>query len=165
MRRCEFKKDGGSAMKSLRNMIMVAVTSALIIAMGAATGFAAEQPHRLAIQISDNNKQKMNTVLNVAANVVRHYSGLGEQVEVRIVAFNAGLHLMRTDTSPVLKRIKGFASSMPNVKFHACGNTIQGMTKKEGKKPPIIKNATVEPAGGVVKLMELHRAGWTIIRP
>jgi uncharacterized protein len=148
----------------LRNTIAVAITSTLLMAMGVATGFAAEKVHRLAIQISDNNKQKMNTVLNVAANVVRHYSALGEQVEVRIVAFNAGLHLMRTDTSPVLKRIKNFETSMPNVKFDACGNTIEGMTKKEGKKPPIIKNATIVPAG-VVTLMELHDAGWTIVRP
>jgi len=98
-------------MRALRNTIVVAVTSALLMATAVATGSAAEKVHRLAIQISDNNKQKMNTVLNVAANVVRHYSALGEQVEVRIVAFNAGLHLMRTDTSPVLKRIKNFDHS------------------------------------------------------
>jgi hypothetical protein len=28
--------------------------------------------HKLALQISDNNPQKMTTVLNVAANVTRH---------------------------------------------------------------------------------------------
>ncbi len=58
--------------------------------------------HKLALQISDNNPQKMNTVLNVAANVVRHYEGLGKTIEVRVVAFNAGLHMLREDTSPVL---------------------------------------------------------------
>lgn len=152
-------------MRALRNMIVVAVTSALLMAMAVASGSAAEKVHRLAVQLSDNNKQKMNAVLNVAANVVRYYSGRGEQVEVQIVAFNAGLHMMRTDTSPVLKRIRSFESGMPNVTFHACGNTIDGMTKKEGKRPPIIKNAKIEPAGGVVTLMELHQAGWTIIRP
>jgi len=54
--------------------------------------------HKLALQVSDNNPQKMNTVLNVAANVVRHYEGLGETIEVRVVAFNAGLHMLREDT-------------------------------------------------------------------
>lgn len=30
-------------------------------------------------------------------------------------------------------------TGMANVKFDACGNTIAGMTKKEGKNPPIIE--------------------------
>ncbi|MDB2517133.1 hypothetical protein N9X22_07755, partial [Planktomarina temperata] len=80
--------------------------------------------HKLALQISDNNPQKMNTVLNVAANVVRHYEGLGETIEVRVVAFNAGLHMLREDTSPVLERLQSFGASMPNVTFAACSNTI-----------------------------------------
>lgn len=125
---------------------------------------ADEGPHRLALQISDNDPQKMNTVLNVAANVSRHYSDMGEEVEITIVAFNAGLHMLREDTSPVKDRLKSFEQSMPNVKFDACGNTIDGMTRKEGKAPPIFAMAEVVPAG-VVTLMELNEAGWTVIRP
>ncbi|MXN66217.1 hypothetical protein GR183_14980 [Stappia sp. GBMRC 2046] len=125
---------------------------------------AGEGVHRLALQISDNDPQKMNTVLNVAANVARHYSGNGEEVEIRIVAFNQGLHMLRSDTSPVKERLAGFAKSMPNVTFNACGNTIAGMTKKEGKEPPLVENAETVPAG-VVTLMELNEAGWTIVRP
>ena len=37
--------------------------------------------HKLALQISDNDPAKMTEVLNVAANVSRHYSGIGEQVD------------------------------------------------------------------------------------
>jgi uncharacterized protein len=120
--------------------------------------------HKLALQISDNNPQKMNTVLNVAANVTRHYESLGKTVDIRIVAFNAGLHMLRQDTSPVLGRLKSFGESMPNVTFAACGNTIAGMTKKEGKEPPIVTIAEHVPAG-VVDLMTLNEAGWTVIRP
>lgn len=120
--------------------------------------------HQLALQISDNDPQKMNTVLNVAANVTRHYESQGETVEVRIVAFNAGLHMLREDTSPVLERLQSFGASMPNVTFAACGNTISGMTKKEGKAPPIVTIAEHVPAG-VVDLMTLSEAGWTVIRP
>jgi intracellular sulfur oxidation DsrE/DsrF family protein len=106
----------------------------------------------------------MNTVLNVAANVVRYYESQGETVEVRIVAFNAGLHMLREDTSPVLKRLSSFGASMPNVTFAACSNTIAGMTKKEGKAPPIVSLAEKVPAG-VVDLMTLDENGWTIVRP
>lgn len=120
--------------------------------------------HRLALQISDNDPDKMTAVLNVAANVSRYYSDIGEEVEVRIVAFNAGLHMLRTDTSPVLDRVKGFGQSMPNVSFAACENTVAGMTKKEGKEIPIVETAQMVPAG-VVDLMTLDEQGWTIIRP
>lgn len=120
--------------------------------------------HQLALQISDNNKQKMNTVLNVAANVSRHYAAKGEEVEIKIIAFNAGLHMLREDTSPVKKRLKSFGKGMPNVSFLACNNTMKGMTKKEGKKPVLHGVAEIVPAG-VITLMELDQAGWTVIRP
>jgi len=136
-------------------------------AMVAAAPVQAEDGvHRLALQISDDNPQKMMTVLNVASNVSRHYSSLGEEVEIRIIAFNKGLHMLRTDTSPakVMKRVQGFAQSMPNVSFSACGNTITAMSKKEGKATPIIEHAETVPAG-VVTLIELNESGWTIVRP
>ena len=149
-------------MTTFTRRAMIAAT----LALGVATSAAAQEDgvHYLALQISDNDPQKMTTVLNVAANVTRHYQDLAEEVEIRIVAFNAGLHMLREDTSPVLDRITSFGQSMPNVTFAACGNTIDGMTKKEGKAPPISEHATRVPAG-VVELMTLDEAGWTIIRP
>lgn len=137
-----------------------------VLVLGIASPSLAQEDgvHRLALQISDNNPQKMTTVLNVAANVTRLYQDRGEEVEIRIVAFNAGLHILREDTSPVLERLTSFGQSMPNVTFAACGNTITGMTKKEGVAPPISAHAEVVPAG-VVELITLDQAGWTIIRP
>jgi intracellular sulfur oxidation DsrE/DsrF family protein len=124
----------------------------------------AEGPHRLALQISDNDPDKMNAVLNVAANVSKYYSDKGEEVEIQIVAFNQGLHMLREDTSPVKPRLSGFTKSMPNVSFKACQNTIDGMSKRENKDIPIVANAEHVPAG-VVTLIELGEKGWTIVRP
>ena len=122
----------------------------------------ADGPRRLALQISDNDPDKMNAVLNVAANV--SYSDKGEEVEIQIVAFNAGLHMLREDTSPVKPRLAGFTKSMLNVSFKACQNTIDGMSKRENKEIPIVANADHVPAG-VVTLIELGEKGWTIVRP
>lgn len=139
------------------------VAMSLVVGLVTA-GFAESHAHRLALQISDNNPQKMNTVLNVAANVARYYSDKGEEVEIRVVAFNAGLHMLRTDTSPVLERLKSFEQSMPNVTFAACDNTLAAMAKKEGKVPELVTVAEHVPAG-VVDLITLDEAGWTIVRP
>src|SRR5918993_649259 len=114
----------------------------------------AGEPHKLALQISDNTPEKMNAVLNVAANVSKYYSDKGQEVEIQIVAFNAGLHMLRDDTSPVKSRLKSFKQSMPNVSFIACDNTLHSMTRNEGKEPPLVENAEHVEAG-VVRLIEL----------
>ncbi len=125
---------------------------------------AAMEKHKLALQISDATPDKMNAVLNVAANVSKYYSDKGDEVEIQIVAFNAGLNMLRTDKSPVLERLKSFKQGMPNVSFLACENTLAAMTRHEGKEPPLVDNATRVPAG-VVTLIELGEKGWTIVRP
>jgi len=129
-----------------------------------ATPALAEGPHRLALQVSDNDAEKMNAALSVAANVSKYYSEKGEEVEIQIVAFNAGLHMLRLDTSPVKTRLASFAKSMPNVSFKACQNTIDSMARNEGKPIPILEGAEHVTAG-VVTLIELGEKGWTIVRP
>ena len=149
-------------MRTIATLLRAAIL-ALLVALPFSTVHAAE-PHKLALQISDNDPEKMNAVLNVAANVSRHYAAKGEEVSIQIVAFNAGLHMLRDDTSPVKERLGSFASSMPDVSFKACGNTLDAMTKRESKPIKIIGNADLVPAG-VVTLIELGEKGWTIVRP
>jgi len=122
------------------------------------------EKHRLALQISDNDETKMNAVLNVAANVSKYYSDKGEEIDIQIIAFNAGLHMLRDDTSPVKPRLKSFKQGMPNVSFMACENTLEAMTRNEGKEPPLVENVERVKAG-VVTLIELGEKGWTIVRP
>ncbi len=144
-----------------------AIGAAFIVVFMTVAGYADDGMHKLAIQISDNDPDKMNAVLNVAANVSRYYGDKGEQVDVKIVAFNAGLMMLRTDKTPVADRLQSFNQSMPNVQFLACNNTRQGMAKKEGVKVediPIVDGAEVVPAG-VIALMDLNNEGYTIIRP
>ncbi|MCK7615339.1 DsrE family protein [Roseibium sediminicola] len=135
-----------------------------VMMMLATTAFAEDGVHKLALQITDNDPQKMNTVLNVAANVARHYSDMGEEVDIKVVAFNQGLHMFRADTSPVSERMKSFVQSMPNVAFEACNNTLQAMTKKAGKDITLLEGVEIVPAGAVA-LMELNEDGYTILRP
>jgi uncharacterized protein len=139
---------------------------ALIVALLALLVVPAQagEPHKLALQISDNTPEKMNAVLNVAANVSKYYSDKGQEVEIQIVAFNAGLHMLRDDTSPVKPRLSSFKQSMPNVSFIACDNTLHSMARTEGKEPPLVENIEHVEAG-VVRLIELAEKGWTIVRP
>ena len=144
-------------------LLRVLFAALLLVPLALAPASALEK-HRLALQISDNDPAKMNAVLSVAANVSKYYSDKGEEVEIEIVAFNGGLHMLREDTSPVKPRLKSFKQGMPNVSFIACENTLETMTRSEGKEPPLVENATRVTAG-VVTLIELAEKGWTIVRP
>ena len=123
-------------------------------------------PYEVVFQIDDNDKARMNLVLNNVANVIKHFNDLDREVNVEVVAYSGGLHMLRDDTSPVKARIQSFADTYSNVKFAACGNTIKGMTKKEGKKPPLMKldNVRVVPAG-VIQILDRQDQGWHYIRP
>ena len=150
-------------MKKIIKMCLAICLSVFVSHMAYA-GQAGDGVNRLALQVSDNDPATLNKVLNVAANFARMQSEKGNMFEIEIVAFNAGLHMLREDTSPVLDRVKNFSASIPDLQFSACQNTINGMTKKEGKTPQLVESAVVVP-GGVGRLMKLDDSGYFVIRP
>src|SRR4029077_13367274 len=92
-----------------------------------------KQPHRLAVQVDVNDPAVMNLALNNVSNAAQHYRELGQKVEIEVVGFGPGLHMLRDDTSPVKARIKSMSETMPNLAFAACGNTRENMTRAEAK--------------------------------
>ncbi len=132
------------------------------------TGVAAEatKPHRIAIQVDQNDPQVMNLALNNATNVIEYYRARNEDVDVDIVTYGPGLHMLRADTSPVQDRIKRLKDlAFPGkIQFSACNNTRQGMEKAEGHAIAILSDATIVPSG-VVRLIELQEQGWSYVRP
>src|SRR6476620_7125149 len=137
-------------------------TAALLSIAFAAHALAADsKTHRVAIQVDQNDPQVMNLALNNATNVIEYYRGKNEDVEVDIVTYGPGLHMLRSDTSPVQDRIKRLKElAFPGrIQFSACNNTKQNMEKPEDKTVPIISDATLVPSG-VVRLMELQEQGW-----
>ena len=142
-------------------------TAALLSIAFAASGLAADtKPHRVAIQVNQNDPQVMNLALNNATIVLEYYRAKNEEVEIDIVTYGPGLHMLRSDTSPVqdrLKRLKEMAFPS-KVQFSACNNTKQGMEKTEGKAISVVSDATIVPSG-VVRIMELQEQGWSYVRP
>jgi intracellular sulfur oxidation DsrE/DsrF family protein len=128
------------------------------------TDARAGEVRKIALHVDDNDKARMNLALNNAENVYNYYKSKGETVQVRIVAYGPGLHMLRADTSPVKERIAQMALQQEGISFAACSNTQRKMGKKEGKKPPIISEAKMVPSG-VVELVELQRQGWMYIKP
>ena len=144
----------------------LAAITLLTIAFGSGAIAADVKVHHIAIQVDQNDPQVMNLVLNNATNVIEYYRGKNEDVDVDIVAYGPGLHMLRADTSPVQDRIKHLRDTVfpGKIQFSACNNTKENMEKKEGKPVSIVSEAVIVPAG-VVHLTELQEKGWTYIKP
>jgi len=149
-----------------------------VLAVGTAlmVGFALSIPshaadkkaktHHIAYHIDRNDPALMNLVLNNVQQMMAYYHSKGEQAEIEVVAYSAGLNMLRSDKSSVkdrMKRIKegSFPSS---VTYSACHNTMMKMEKKAGHAIPIVPQARIVPAG-VVRLTQLQEQGWAYIRP
>ena len=123
-----------------------------------------KKTHHLILQVNSSEPAMMNLALNNATNVEQYYKNLGEKVEIEVVTFGPGLHMLRDDTSPVKDRIKAIAEKTPSISFKACGNTQDNMHKAEHKEIPLVAQATLVKSG-VVRVMELQEQGWTYVRP
>lgn len=124
---------------------MLTLAATLSLAEQSEDGFK-----RLGIQVRDGEPATFTKVVNVVVNFARGMSAKGDMFEIGIVAFNAGINLLRTDND----RVKSMSESIPDLTFSACANTIAGIARKEGSAPPISKYAWVV-LGGVGRLMVL----------
>jgi intracellular sulfur oxidation DsrE/DsrF family protein len=151
-------------MRGFLRLVTIALISVAFVS--AAPAADEKKSHRVAIQVDQNDPQVMNLALNNATNVIEYYRAKNEDVDVDIVTYGPGLHMLRADTSPVQDRIKRLRDlAFPGkIQFSACNNTKQGMEKTEGKAISIVPDATIVPSG-VVRLMELQEQGWSYIRP
>lgn len=115
---------------------------------------------RIVLQISDPDPFKQTLVLNVASNLVKHYGR--DKVDVEIVAFGPGLRLLFADNANK-GRIAGLVENS-DVRFSACSNTVNNMSKVLGHKPVLNSQATTVSAG-VVRIVDLVKAGYTLVKP
>jgi uncharacterized protein len=151
----------------VRSFLRSLATVALISVVSASVAQAAEgKRHHVAIQVDQNDPVVMNQALNNANNVIDYYRDKNEDVDVDIVAYGPGLHMLRADTSPVQDRIKHLKEMVfsGKIQFSACNITKKGMEKAEGHAISVVPDATVVPSG-VVHLMELQEQGWSYVRP
>lgn len=143
---------------------LIAAAAAAVGALAARPASAAGKSHKVVFHVDRNEPATMNQALNNMTNVAQNYTGAGEQVEMELVAYGPGLHMLRADTSPVKDRLASIKQSIPDVTFSACNVTKTAMEKVEGRPIEIVPQARIVP-GGVVRIIELEEAGWSYVKP
>lgn len=124
---------------------------------------ASEIVHRVVFQVTQNDPQVMNVALNNIDNMTKYFADKGEKVEVELVAFGAGLHMLRSDTSPVKARLTALAGKK-GVTISGCDNTIANQSKQEDHLVTLVPEARVVPTG-IARVVELQEQGWSYVRP
>ena len=150
----------------MRTFWKLAAVFTIFLSTFSAALAADAKPHRIAVQVDQNDPATMNLALNNVVNLMEYYRDKNETVSIEVVAYGPGLNMYREDTSPVKDRLKQIVSlAFPSeVKFSACNHTKEGMEKKEGHPITIVPQASLVPSG-VVRLKELQEQGWSYIKP
>ncbi len=144
------------------NLIKVLALFVLLMSPFVATQTHAEAAFadaKIVLQISDPNPFKQTLVLNVANNIIKHYGQ--DSVDIEIVAFGPGLRLLFAENVN-----KGRIASLAGrgVRFSACANTKRNMGKKLGH-PPELNPKAVTVSAGVVRIVDLVKKGYILVKP
>lgn len=120
--------------------------------------------HRLVMSINSDDPTTMRAVVSTALNLPRYYQTINEDVSIEIVAYNAGLHMFRRDTSPIKDLLQTLRMANPGVvRFVVCELTKAGMERSEGRQMSLIDNVDILPSGPA-RVIELQEAGWSYLR-
>ena len=120
-------------MHKLKLISLLIMTFTFVLGTLSAYVYAAGNNHKIAIHLDENDKSRMNLVLNNAQNVNAYYLSKGDTVEIEVVTYGPGLHMLRADTSPVKARNGAMSLEMGNLTFAGCQNTQAKMSKRTGK--------------------------------
>lgn len=142
--------------------LFVSMLAALWLSASASLVLAEDEDdeiHKIVIQVSTSDPEVQGLALNNAINLQKYY-GM-DNVMIEIVAYGPGLDLL-TKASKQAKRVESLA--VQDIVFTACGNTIDAISKKTGKKPELLTDVGVVKAG-VARIMELQEQGYSYVRP
>lgn len=138
-----------------------AVLGSVALTLSPVAAWAGKNPfatHKLVLQLSDATPAKQKEVLNNANAVLKAYP---DTVSIIVVAFGPGVSLLFAD-SPLRVRVNSLAAQ--GVQFDVCMNTINTITRKTGKTPLLNPIAKKVPFG-VVRIMQLVKRGYILVRP
>ncbi len=119
--------------------------------------------HRLVLPINTDDPTTMRALISTSLNLPKYYQERNEAFTIEVVAYNAGVHMLRADTSPVKDMLRTLRGVNPNIRFVVCEATKLGMERQEGHPITLIDNVDLVPSGPG-RIIELQEAGWSYIR-
>jgi uncharacterized protein len=119
--------------------------------------------HRLVLPINTDDPTTMRALISTSLNLPKYYQERNEAFTIEVVAYNAGVHMLRADTSPVKDMLRVLRAVNTNIRFVVCEATKLGMERQEGRPITLIDDVDLVPSGPG-RIIELQEAGWSYIR-
>jgi len=119
--------------------------------------------HHVVLPINSDDPTTMRALISTALNLPKYYRERNEPFEIEVVAYNAGVHMLRADTSPVKELLRVVRGLTPDIRFVVCEATKLGMERAEGHPLVLLDNVDLVP-NGPGRIIELQEAGWSYIR-
>lgn len=115
--------------------------------------------HKVVIHVSSGDPAVQRMALANAVNLQQHY-GI-DNIAIELVAYGPGLAML-TKNNEQAKRVESLA--LQEIRFSACGNTLDQIAKRTGSKPTLSEGVEIVPAG-VARIIELQEQGYAYVRP
>ena len=113
------------------------------------------------LQVSDVESVHHDATLDIANNLMKHYGGQ-DKVDIEIIAFGAGINLLYANDNDNADRIASLIEH--GVRFYACGNTLDTIERKTGKRPAILSEVETVQTGVAFMIDEVRR-GYLLVHP
>lgn len=113
------------------------------------------------LQVSDAEAVHHQATLDIANNLMKHYGGQ-DMVDIEVIAFGAGVPMLYAGNKDIEDRVASLIEH--GVKFYICGNTLDTIERKQGKRPALQPGIQTVQTGVAFMVDEIRR-GYVPIHP
>jgi len=113
------------------------------------------------LQVSDAEAVHHQATLDIANNLMKHYGGQ-DMVDVEVIVFGAGVPMLYADNRETSERVSSLIEH--GVKFYVCGNTLDTIERKQGKRP-LLQDGVQTVQTGVAFMIDEIRRGYIPVHP
>jgi len=118
---------------------------------------------RVVIHVSSADPAVAEELLDQVQLVLQDYASQGRSLKVEVVANNQGIRLLQQGLSPVADRVHDLNSRFDNLRFAACGNTLERLRREKGETIVVLPEAVVIKSG-VSFVARRQQEGWAYIK-
>jgi intracellular sulfur oxidation DsrE/DsrF family protein len=113
------------------------------------------------LQVSDAAAVHHQAALDIANNLMKHYGGQ-DMVDIEIIVFGAGVPMLYAGNEETSERVSSLIEH--GVKFYVCGNTLDTLERKHGKRPALQSGVQTVQTGVAFMIDEIRR-GYIPVHP
>ncbi len=140
-------------MKSIFRTLLLFVLT--IVSFTPLKTFAQNTPHKLVVQMVDNNPKVQNGLIKQLNNLK---NGYGEEITIEVVCHGPGLDLLHKERSGYREEL--LALKERGIIFVACENTLKG---RDIPREAIMEEFDFVPMG-IGEVMEKQEQGWSYVK-